>query len=89
MKITIELPDEIAMQLQTKWPDLERAILEAVAVEGYRQEVLGRSHVEVLLDIPYHKANQLLRDRGCRSYITAAELERATVNARETTKKVK
>lgn len=87
MNINITVPDRVATKLLSKWTDLECGILEAVAVEGYRQELLGRSDVEVLLDIPYHKANQLLRERGCRTYMTTEEVERATLNARETTKK--
>ena len=86
MNITLELPDEVAVQLQTKWSNLERGILEAIAVEGYRQELLGRSDVEMLLDIPYHKANQLLRERGCRTYITPEEFELAAVSARKTSR---
>jgi hypothetical protein len=87
MKLTIEIPDEVAEELKRKWPDLERGILEAVAVEGYRQEILGRSDVEALLNLYYDEANQLLRSRGCQSYMTLEEFNEAADVASRTTKK--
>jgi hypothetical protein len=40
MQITIELPEDIAAGLQSKWKDLPRAALESLALEAdlYRQE---------------------------------------------------
>jgi hypothetical protein len=89
MKITIEIPDEVAKELQAAWPDLGRGILEAVAVEGYRREVLGRSDVEALLGLYYDEANALLRERGCLSYMTPEEIDEAADVARRTTRRSK
>ena len=36
VQVTIELPSEIAEQLQREWGDVSRHILETLAVEGYR-----------------------------------------------------
>jgi len=47
MRIQIELPDEIAEALQS--PDLSRTALEAIAIEGYRSEKLGRGQVQRML----------------------------------------
>jgi hypothetical protein len=40
MQITIELPEDIAVGLQSKWKDLPRAVLESLALEAYRSVAL-------------------------------------------------
>ena len=40
MQITIELPEDIALGLQSKWKDLPRAALESLALEAYRSRAL-------------------------------------------------
>jgi hypothetical protein len=35
MQITIELPEDIAVGLESKWQDLPRAALESLALEAY------------------------------------------------------
>jgi predicted HTH domain antitoxin len=47
MRIELELPNDIAEALQS--PDLSRAALEAIAIEGYRSEKLGRGQVQRVL----------------------------------------
>jgi Uncharacterised protein family (UPF0175) len=47
MRIELELPDDIAVALQS--PDLSRMALEAIAIEGYRSEKLGRGQVQRIL----------------------------------------
>jgi len=89
MKITIEIPDEVAEELKAHWPDLGRGILEAVAAEGYRQEAIGRSDVEALLGLYYDEANAFLRERGCYSYMTLKEFDEAAAVARRSTKRAK
>ncbi len=37
MEITISLPDKIARPLETKWGNLERRLLEAIALEAYKE----------------------------------------------------
>ena len=40
MQITIELPEDIAEGLESKWNDLARAALESLALEAYRSHAL-------------------------------------------------
>ena len=40
MQITIELPEDIATGLQSKWKDLPRAALESLALDAYRSRAL-------------------------------------------------
>ena len=51
MPVTIELPEEIAHQLEEKWGDLPRRALEAVALEGYRSEALSAGQVAEMLGL--------------------------------------
>ena len=48
MQITIELPDNIANQLQPA--DISRRILELIAADNYRQGQMGAAEVRSLLN---------------------------------------
>lgn len=48
MQITIELPDDIANQLQP--PNIERRVLELIAADNYRQGRIGAAQVRRMLN---------------------------------------
>ena len=49
MQITIELPKDIALGLESKWKDLPRAALESLALEAYRSHALTAAQLRRLL----------------------------------------
>ena len=49
MQITIELPEDIAVGLESKWKDLPRAALESLALEAYRSHALTAAQLRRLL----------------------------------------
>ena len=49
MTITLEIPDELAGMLSTDGNDPSRAVLEAVALEGYRTDRLSEFDIQQLL----------------------------------------
>ena len=49
MQITLELPEDIAQGLESKWKDLPRAALESFALEAYRSRALTASQLRRLL----------------------------------------
>ena len=49
MQITIELPKDIALGLESKWKDLPRAALESLALEAYRSRALTAAQLRRLL----------------------------------------
>ena len=49
MQITIELPEDIAVRLESKWKDLPRAPLESLALEAYRSRALTAAQLRRLL----------------------------------------
>lgn len=52
MQITIEIPDELAQQLNCDRPALERQLLEALVVQGYQSEQLTSAEVGRILNLP-------------------------------------
>lgn len=49
MRITLDLPEDIAQGLESKWADLPRAALESLALEAYRTQALTGAQVRRLL----------------------------------------
>ena len=49
MQITIELPEDIAVGLESRWKDLPRATLESLALEAYRSRALTAAQLRRLL----------------------------------------
>jgi hypothetical protein len=49
--VTLDIPDEIAAQLNTPGQELSRAALEALALEGYRRDKLTQLEVGQLLGL--------------------------------------
>jgi hypothetical protein len=49
MEITLNIPDELARQVTPEGPDPARVDLEALALEGYRTELLPESAVRQML----------------------------------------
>jgi Uncharacterised protein family (UPF0175) len=50
MEVTIQVPEDIAHHLQEKWgQDIPRHVLESVALECFRQRILGESQLRRLL----------------------------------------
>lgn len=49
MQITLELPEDIAEGLESKWKDLPRAALESLALEAYRSRALTAAQLRRLL----------------------------------------
>jgi len=62
-RIAVELPEEIAKQLESAWPDVSRGALEAVALEGYRDGTLTRDQVGQLLDFSIWETEAFLKQR--------------------------
>jgi hypothetical protein len=49
MHITLELPEDIAHGLESRWKDLPRAALESLALEAYRSRALTAAQLRRLL----------------------------------------
>ena len=49
MEITLQLPEDIAQNLESRWRDLSRAALESLALEAYRAQALTAAQLRRLL----------------------------------------
>ncbi len=49
MQVKFELPEDIALGLQSRWKDLPRAALESLALEAYRSHALTAAQLRRLL----------------------------------------
>jgi hypothetical protein len=49
MDVQLKIPEDVARVIQNQQPDLSRAALEALALEGYRSECLWEGQVRRML----------------------------------------
>ncbi len=77
MHVTIELPEEIAEELRARnGAGLPRAILEMVALEGYRSETLTHAQVGRLLGMEHPlRVEAFLKEHGVPLDYTREDLE--------------
>jgi Uncharacterised protein family (UPF0175) len=76
MQVAIELPEDIAEGLRSKWKDLPRHTLEALALEGYRSGALTESQVRRVLGFKTRlEVNTFLRDHGLYYNYSPAEVD--------------
>jgi predicted HTH domain antitoxin len=75
MNVAIELPEDIAKQLQAAWKDMPRRALEAIAVDGYRSGALTRAQVGRLLGLSFWETEAFLKERRAYLPYDEADLE--------------
>jgi hypothetical protein len=77
MRLTIDLPDDLAQELASgNGTDLPRAVLEAVALEGYRSERLTHAEVMRLLGFEHRvELDAFLKAHGVSLHYTRDDLE--------------
>jgi predicted HTH domain antitoxin len=71
LTMTINIPDEIANELGTVARDVERRVVEAIAVEGYRSGRFSIGFVGRILGLSLWDAETFLDRRGARHPYTA------------------
>ena len=83
MRITIELPEDIAVGLESKWKDLPRAALESLALEAYRSRALTGAQLRRLLvfETPM-QVDAFLKEHGIFDY-SAADFQQDRETLRE------
>lgn len=76
MNITVEIPDKIAGSLASDGQDPSRAVLEAIAVEGYRTNRLSENEVQELLGFEYfEQVHGFFKERGVYLQYSMEDLE--------------
>jgi hypothetical protein len=83
MQITVELPEDIARHLGASHPDLSRAALEALAVEGARSGELTTAQVRRLMGFATRtQVDAFLKPHEVFLPVTAADVERDAETSR-------
>jgi predicted HTH domain antitoxin len=76
MRLTIELPDDIAAALGDHWNDVPRWALEAIAVDAYRTGALTEGQVRRFLGLDRRfQVHALLKAHHVPLHYTNADLE--------------
>jgi predicted HTH domain antitoxin len=75
MQITIELPDDIAELLTQRVSNLSQKTLEALAVEGYRNELLSHGEVGRILNFSWWEVEAFLKKANAYLHYDEVDLE--------------
>ena len=76
MDVCINVPDDVVQQMQTRWSDLSRGMLEVLAVEAYRAGVITETEVQRMLNLPSRwEVDRFLKDAQAYIDYTDADLE--------------
>ena len=78
MDVTISIPDDMAHHLQDQWgDDLSRRALESLALEAYRERLIGESRLQRWLGLSTRmEAHRFLKEHGVPLHYTLEDLER-------------
>jgi hypothetical protein len=83
MQITLELPEDIAHGLESKWKDLPLAALENLALEAYRSRALTVAQLRRLLGFETRmQADAFLKEHEIYDYLVA-DFEQDRENLRD------
>jgi predicted HTH domain antitoxin len=77
MEVILNIPDEVAKQLVPEGGDLSRQALEALAIEGFRKQIIGLYQISQMLGLSRIEAEDFLgRNQVPLADITPADLDR-------------
>jgi hypothetical protein len=76
MTVTVEIPDQFAEALAPPGGDVSRVVLEAIALDGYRRNLLGESAVRRLLGFETRmEVHGFLKEHGVYLHYTLDDWE--------------
>ncbi len=75
MEVTVEIPDEVANQLQLNGDKLPRRLLGSFAAEGYKSGELTHGQVGRILSLSWHQVEAFLKEHNAELHYTEEDLE--------------
>jgi hypothetical protein len=76
MTVTIEIPEKLAQAFAPDGADMSRAVLQAMALEGYRRKLLGESQMRRMLGFETRmEVHGFLKEHGVYLNYGVEELE--------------
>ena len=89
MEITLNIPDDLARQVSREGRDPARVALEALALEGYRAELLSESAVRQMLGFDTRiEVHAFLKQHGVYLHYDLADLEQDQATAQKLREKL-
>ena len=89
MQITLNIPDELARQVSADGRDPARVALEALALEGYRTELLSESAVRDMLGFQTRmEVHAFLKQHGVYLHYDVADLQQDRATAQQVRSKL-
>ena len=79
MEVTINLPDDVAGVFSANGEDIEREVLEATALEGYRSGKLSQAQVRRMLNLATDmQVDAFLKEHGVYLEYDLSDIKRET-----------
>jgi predicted HTH domain antitoxin len=76
MRIEIDIPNDIAQQIQNQWRDLPQKLLEILAVEAYKTGAITRGQIQQMLKLSsLYEVDGLLKQAGAYLHYDEADFE--------------
>ncbi|MGH9359959.1 MAG: UPF0175 family protein [Terriglobia bacterium] len=75
MRITLDVPDDVAESLARNRPDVSKALLENIAIEGCRSGALSVGQAAELLGTSHNEVDGLLKRAGVYLNYTLEDLD--------------
>lgn len=89
MEITLNIPDDLARQVSREGCDPARVTLEALALEGYRAELLSESAVRRMLGFDTRmEVHAFLKQHGVYLHYDLDDLEKGHASAQKLREKL-
>lgn len=83
MQITVNIPDDVAAQIAVGSEGLSRAALEALALEGYRNQILSEALVGQMLGFETRmEVHAFLEEHGAWMHYSIEDAERDLATSR-------
>jgi len=88
MNIAIEVPEDVAQQLQLQWGDLSQKTLEVMALEAYKSGIITEAEVQRMLKLSSRwEVEEFLKESQAYLDYTKADLEQDVQAIREVKQK--
>jgi predicted HTH domain antitoxin len=75
IKITVQIPAEVAALFGDSPRKMARQLLEQAAVEGYRSNMLSRGNVSKMLGLDWSETEEFLAQHHCERHYDLQDLE--------------
>lgn len=83
MQIQIGIPDDVAYSLEAKWGNLERKLLEMLAIAAYQEGSISAGKVRELLGMATRlEVDVFLKDKGVYLHYNEADFEQDMLTMR-------